>query len=109
MTATLPYGVYDGELLAWANDQPLPFYELQQRLNRKKLSQKLLEQVPCTLLIYDCLEWDGQDRRSEPLRDRRAYLESIVPARHLSTKLTFTSLEDMTNYGPRPVTRMWRG
>ena len=98
MTATLPYGVYDGELLAWANDQPLPFYELQQRLNRKKLSQKLLEQVPCTLLIYDCLEWDGQDRRSELLRDRRAYLESIVPARNLSTKLTFASLEDMTNY-----------
>ena len=28
MTATLPYGVYDGELLVWANDQPLPFYEL---------------------------------------------------------------------------------
>jgi len=77
----LPDGtVLDGELLAWRDEKPLPFSELQKRINRKTVGKKLLADVPCALLVYDCLEVDARDVRAEPLRARRAYAESLVRA-----------------------------
>jgi DNA ligase-1 len=70
--------VLDGELLAWANDQPLPFAELQKRIGRKTLSKKLLQEVPVALVAYDLLELNGQDLRAQPLAARRAKLENLV-------------------------------
>lgn len=70
----LPDGtVLDGELLAWRDGKPLPFTELQRRINRKTVGKKLLTDVPCHLLVYDCLEHDGIDVRSEPLDARRTH------------------------------------
>jgi DNA ligase 1 len=77
--AALPNGtVLDGELLAWANDRPLPFAELQQRIGRKKLTPAILSKVPAHYLVYDVLEWQGEDVRERPLAERRALLETIV-------------------------------
>ncbi|WP_396216044.1 ATP-dependent DNA ligase [Gemmatimonas sp.] len=75
----LPDGtVLDGELLAWRDDVPLPFNELQKRINRKTVGKKLLADVPCRLLVYDCLEHGGHDVRSEPLTSRRTHAEALV-------------------------------
>jgi len=69
----LPDGtVLDGELLAWRDERPLPFTELQRRINRKTVGKKLLADVPCHLLVYDCLEFGGVDIRGESLDVRRA-------------------------------------
>jgi DNA ligase-1 len=77
----LPDGtVLDGELLAWRDGQPLPFTELQKRINRKTVGKKLLADVPCHLLVYDCLEAHGVDVRREAMRDRRARAEQLVRA-----------------------------
>jgi len=77
----LPDGtVVDGELLAWRNHAPLPFSELQRRINRKVVGKKLLTDVPCHLLLYDCLEFDGVDVRTQSLHDRRTLLERVVHA-----------------------------
>ncbi len=75
----LPDGlVFDGELLAWRDGKPLPFSELQRRLNRKTVGKKLLTDVPCHLLVYDCLEHAGADIRSRSLRDRRFLIETVA-------------------------------
>lgn len=77
----LPDGtVLDGELLAWRDGKPLPFSELQKRINRKTVGKKLLADVPCHLLVYDCLEVHGTDVRAEPMHLRRAHTEQIVQA-----------------------------
>jgi DNA ligase 1 len=77
----LPEGtVLDGELLAWRDGTPLPFTELQRRINRKTVGKKLLADVPCHLLVYDCLERDGTDVRAEPMGARRAHAEQLVRA-----------------------------
>lgn len=77
----LPDGtVLDGELLAWRGDRPLPFTELQKRINRKTVGKKLLADVPCHLLVYDCLERGGEDVRSESMDMRRAHAEQVVRA-----------------------------
>ncbi len=75
----LPDGtVLDGELLAWRDNVPLPFSELQKRINRKTVGKKLLADVPCRLLVYDCLEHGGHDVRSEPMTSRRTHAEALV-------------------------------
>lgn len=77
----LPDGtVLDGELLAWRDGQPLPFTELQKRINRRTVGKKLLADVPCHLLVYDCLEAQGIEIRALPMTDRRLQAEHVVQA-----------------------------
>ncbi len=77
----LPDGtVLDGELLAWRDGRPLPFTELQKRINRKTVGKKLLANVPCHLLVYDALEVAGVDVRGDALSERRTHAEALVRA-----------------------------
>ncbi|MGF1483130.1 MAG: ATP-dependent DNA ligase [Opitutales bacterium] len=78
--ARLPEGlVLDGELLAWRDGEPLPFADLQRRLNRKGLTRSLLMEVPMSFMAYDLLEADGADWRERPLAERRQRLERLLP------------------------------
>ena len=70
--------VLDGEVLAWADEAPLPFNALQKRIGRKTVPKKLLIEAPAILLAYDLLEWDGQDLREEAYDARRAKLEALL-------------------------------
>ncbi|MEM1273698.1 MAG: ATP-dependent DNA ligase [Pseudomonadota bacterium] len=75
----LPPGtVIDGEVLAYADNAPLPFARLQPRIGRKVVPKTLLKEAPVVLMAYDLLEWNGQDIRQDPLEDRRATLSEIV-------------------------------
>jgi DNA ligase-1 len=81
--ATLPDGtVLDGEVLAFRDDRPLPFSSLQQRIGRQLQVARKARDVPVVFMAYDVLEQDGQDVRSEPLRERRRRLEEIVSRLH---------------------------
>jgi len=57
-----------------------PFALLQQRIGRKTLGKKILEEVPVVVLAYDLLEWQGHDWRSRPQHERRAQLENVIAA-----------------------------
>ena len=70
------HGVLDGELLAGAPDNLGSFNELQQRLNRKKASQKLQNDHPVFIRCYDILQRRQTDLRKQPLTDRRRQLEA---------------------------------
>ncbi len=77
-----------------------PFAELQRRIGRKTVTPKLLREQPVALLAYDLLEWDGQDQRALPQRERRARLERLVasqahPALHLSPRVVGDSWADL--------------
>jgi len=75
----LPDGtVLDGELLAWENGRPLPFADLQHRINKKQPTGLLFADVPVIFRAYDLLEEQGEDLRARPLRERRARLEEVV-------------------------------
>ena len=71
--------VVDGELLAWQPEeaQPAPFALLQKRIGRTRLTKGILAEAPVRFLAYDLLESESRDRRSEPLRQRRARLEAL--------------------------------
>ncbi|MEO7998418.1 MAG: ATP-dependent DNA ligase [Gemmatimonadaceae bacterium] len=77
----LPDGtVLDGELLAWRDGHPMPFSALQRRIARKTVGKTLLAEVPCHLIVYDCLEAGGEDFRTKPLSVRRETVIRIVNA-----------------------------
>lgn len=104
----LPDGtVLDGELLAWDKNRPAPFSWLQRRIARKSVSKALLAEVPCHLLVYDCLEAGGEDLRTQPLSARRAAAEKIVRALPsgsavgLSPSLTFADWTELASIRER--------
>lgn len=75
----LPEGcLLDGEILAWKDDAPLPFVQLQKRINRLKPGPKLLAECPLRFLAYDVLFVRGEDLRGSPLSQRRATLETLL-------------------------------
>ena len=75
----LPEGtVLDGEILAWENERPLPFGDLQRRIGRRRVEPSLFPDVPIVLMAFDVLEHDGADQRAHPLVDRRDALVHLV-------------------------------
>lgn len=75
---SLPDGtVIDGEIVVW-KDSVQPFALLQQRIGRKTLGNKILEDAPVAVLAYDLLEHHGEDWRNHTQAERRAQLELVV-------------------------------
>lgn len=70
--------VIDGEILAVTDGQVLNFNELQKRLNRKSITQKMLKEIPVKVFAYDILEFNEDDLRGKPLSERRAILEDVL-------------------------------
>lgn len=68
----------DGELLVMEDGVVRSFNALQQRLNRKTVSARLMHSHPVAIRAYDLLALDGEDLRGEPFRVRRARLEAFV-------------------------------
>ena len=58
----------------------LPFSALQQRLGRKQVSQKLMEQVPVAYLVFDVLYSGGELLLERPLRQRSSILDGLLAA-----------------------------
>jgi ATP-dependent DNA ligase len=75
-------GTIDGELLVAHPEAGAvrigSFSDLQQRLNRKSLTSKILRDYPAYLCAYDLLIDTGEDLRAVPFAERRARLESFV-------------------------------
>ena len=74
----LPDGsVLDGEILAYRDESPMPFTLLQRRIQRKKPSPKMMQEVPVVFVAFDVLEHASQDVRGESFEKRRTMLESL--------------------------------
>ena len=75
-------GVMDGELLvggtARTNSPTRTFSDLQQRLNRKTVTAKMLEDYPAFVRAYDVLFEGEQDVRPENFSTRRARLAGLI-------------------------------
>src|SRR5262245_30161883 len=67
-------GAIDGELLVLREGRVQTFNVLQQRLNRKVVSPKLIKDFPIHLRAYDLLGDDENDLRELPFVERRAHL-----------------------------------
>jgi DNA ligase 1 len=95
------HAVLDGELLVIRDGVVAPFADLQQRLNRKGVTPKMMADFPAGVRLYDIL-FDGlEDVRPLVFDARRARLEAwharLRPARmDLSPLIQFESLEEVS-------------
>ena len=71
-------GAIDGELLILRDNRVQSFNVLQQRLNRKAITAKLLTEFPAHIRAYDLLVDHGEDIRGLTFMERRARLETLV-------------------------------
>jgi len=95
--------VIDGELLVGKNFKPSSFNDLQQRLNRKKVSKDLQEKYPVFIKAYDILFYKEKDLRKLYLFERRKYLEKFQKENKnnqidLSSIIKFSTWKELTNY-----------
>jgi DNA ligase-1 len=98
----LPDGtVLDGEILSVKDGNVQVFSILQQRLNRKTINKSQLTDAPVGFYIYDLIEFEGNDLRDKPLKERRVLLEEIADqlitknVAILSPVITFTSWDTL--------------
>jgi DNA ligase-1 len=94
-------GAIDGELLVLRDGRVQSFNVLQQRLNRKIVSPKLMKDYPIHLRAYDLLGEGDTDLRALPFTERRARLETFVaklddPRIDLSPTIAFDSWDALT-------------
>lgn len=76
-------GVLDGELMVRGDAQrgeAASFNALQQRLNRKAVTPKMLADYPAFVRLYDILLDDAEDLRDRPWTERRARLAAFAAA-----------------------------
>ncbi|MGB8061074.1 MAG: ATP-dependent DNA ligase [Candidatus Sulfotelmatobacter sp.] len=74
-----------GETRARSLGSARPFSVLQQRLGRKKVSDKMLREVPVAFLVFDILFADGRLLIDLPLRERARILDSLMAAPRKNT------------------------
>jgi len=102
-------GAIDGELLIRRDGLVQSFNVLQQRLNRKTVTPKLLTEFPAHLRAYDLLADGDEDLRGLPFAARRERLEDFVarldsPQVDLSPMVGFTAWDDLVAARRDPAT-----
>jgi DNA ligase-1 len=93
--------VLDGELLIRREGRVQDFNTLQQRLNRKSVTAKLMAEFPAFIRVYDLIAIGEDDLRALPFIERRAKLEALVrdhpfASIDLSPLIPFTSWDELT-------------
>ncbi|HUC50208.1 MAG TPA: cisplatin damage response ATP-dependent DNA ligase [Xanthobacteraceae bacterium] len=93
-------GAIDGELLIMREHRVQSFNVLQQRLNRKTVTPKLIAEFPAHLRAYDLLADGADDLRQCPFAERRKRLEEFVARLNeervdLSPLVSFTTWDEL--------------
>jgi DNA ligase-1 len=100
LEALRPPAAIDGELLILRDGSVQSFNVLQQRLNRKTVTPKLIAEFPAHLRAYDLLAEGGEDLRAFPFVERRQRLEQFVaklndPRIDLSPPVPFKTWDEL--------------
>ncbi|HLI22106.1 MAG TPA: cisplatin damage response ATP-dependent DNA ligase, partial [Stellaceae bacterium] len=95
--------VLDGELLVMRDGVIAPFNDLQQRLNRKTATPKMVADYPAWVRLYDILEQGGEDLRGLTFDERRRRLEEWYraaprPRMDISPLLPFSGWDQLREF-----------
>ena len=69
--------ILDGELIAFKNDRPLHFQELQKRLRRKNVTDDITTEIPIYYIVYDIMYFKDNQVLKKSLLDRKNILSTI--------------------------------
>jgi DNA ligase 1 len=102
-------GAIDGELLVMRDGVVQSFNTLQQRLNRKQVTAKMLAEFPAHIRAYDLLAEADDDLRAHPYTERRSRLEAFLGRLDstrfdLSPRIAFSNWNELTEARADPAT-----
>ena len=97
-------GAIDGELLIRRDGLVQSFNVLQQRLNRKTVTPKLLAEFPAHLRAYDLLADGDEDLRALPFAQRRARLSDFVARLH-EPRIDLSPVVEFSNWAELAAAR----
>jgi len=92
--------ILDGELIAFKDDRPLPFQELQKRLRRKSMTNTILSEIPICYVVYDIMLYDQRQVIKDTLKSRKRLLtnfqfkDSIIS---IAQSKAVSSVDEITN------------
>ena len=92
--------ILDGELIAFKDDRPLPFQELQKRLRRKSMTNTVLSEIPICYVVYDIMLYDQRQVIKDTLKSRKRLLtnfqfkDSIIS---IAQSKAVSSVDEITN------------
>ncbi|MFG1360874.1 cisplatin damage response ATP-dependent DNA ligase [Xanthobacter pseudotagetidis] len=98
-------GAIDGELLVVRDGRVEPFNVLQQRLNRKAVTHKMLAEFPAHIRAYDLLAEGGADLRGLPFQARRERLAAFVAAHPCGGRLDLSPLVPFSSWAALTAAR----
>ncbi len=70
--------ILDGELIAFKNNKPLHFQELQKRLRRKSMTKGTLTEIPIRYVVYDTMFFEKKQMIKETLENRKKSLSKLL-------------------------------
>src|ERR687889_1737412 len=94
--------ILDGEILAFRNNKPLHFQELQKRLRKKTVTEQIMAEIPVIYTIYDIMYFNGQAIIKQPLNERKEILSHISfkqPIINSSYKILNSEQEIISMFG----------
>ncbi len=78
--------ILDGEIVAWRHEEDgghaMPFGEIQRRLGRKQVSDKLIKEVPVAYVVFDVIYAGGELTLDKPLHERVQVLDRVFAGAH---------------------------
>jgi DNA ligase 1 len=105
VASNVPSDVPDESPINSLTGRALPFSKLQQRLGRKKVSAKLMQDVPIAYAIFDVLYANGELLLDRPLRERASILDNLVSTALMSTALRSTREPSGASVGTQSTSR----
>jgi DNA ligase 1 len=94
--------ILDGEILAFQNNKPLHFQELQKRLRKKTVTEQIMAEIPVIYTVYDILYFNGEAIIKKPLNERKEILSCIAfkqPIINSSYKILNSEQEIISMFG----------
>jgi DNA ligase-1 len=96
--------VLDGEVVARDPEgRPLPFQDLMRRFRRVHAVDTVVQEVPLSLHLFDCLVCEGQPLMDEPYATRWAALERVTGGRYLAERAVVESAAEAERFRLRAL------
>jgi DNA ligase 1 len=69
--------ILDGEVMAFQNDKPLHFQELQKRIHKKNLTEQIMAETPLVYVVFDITYFNGESLIKRSIKERKEILSNI--------------------------------
>jgi DNA ligase-1 len=94
-----PEVIVEGEAIALRPDgSPLPFQTTMRRFGRRLDVERMRDEIPVTLFLFDILYLDGASLLDQPLHRRAELLADAVPASLLVPRIVTASAEEADEF-----------